>query len=314
MSRLLVSLFGLMLSVFSFAEMAEEKIALRDVAVSDNAAHEPAGYWVIGDYPERKQAITEGERLSGVTGVEVLLRPVEVDGKTRFRLLVRLFTDEYDQARLRDQLSYAGVTDIRDTNIADNEPGLQSLFAVLDYSGEVLGSTSDMGFTTVDDTPLAVPIGASDDAIDKNPYSDSVTAPSNFPFKTETKVTEKENYLVMGSFHESSHAELMRSKLTESFGKVLVMVGKVNGLDVHRVLVGPVDESAEQDFKSRARIEGIESAWIMPGVVVDSLSVTEPIEVEHSATPKDDPNNDSDSFNLAKMRKKPGSVLSSPDK
>jgi hypothetical protein len=314
MSRLLVPLFGLMLSVFSFAETAEERIALQDVAASENAAQDPAGYWLVGDYPERKQAITEGERLSGVTGVEVLLQPVEVDGKTRFRLLVRLFTDEYDQARLRDQLSYAGVTDIRDTNITDNEPGLQSLFAVLDYSGEVLGSTSDMEFATVDDTPLEKPIGLSANAIDKNSDPDAVSAPANVPFKTGTTVTEKQNFLVMGSFHESSHAELMRSKLTESFGKVLVMVGKVNGSDVHRVLVGPVDESAEEDFKARARIEGIESAWIMPGVVVGSLSATEPVEVERSIERKDDPNNDSDPFNLAKMRKKPGSTLLSPDK
>jgi hypothetical protein len=302
---LLMSLFRILV-ICSFAcpvVFAEEKIALPDVAAPENAAQDPAGYWVVGDYLERKQAIAEGERLSGVTGVEVLLQPIEVDGETRFRLLVRLFTDEYDQARLRDQLSYAGVTDIRDTNITDNEPGLQSLFAVLDYSGEVLGSTSDMEFATVDDTPLEMPIGISADAINKNPDPDA-----------ETKMAEKKNFLVMGSFHDSSHAELMRSKLTQSFGKVLVMVGNVNGSNVHRVLVGPVDESAEEDFKARARIEGIESAWIMPGVVVGSLSVTEPVEVERSNAPKDDPDDDDDPFNLAKMREKPGSVFFSPDK
>jgi hypothetical protein len=242
--------------------------------------------------------------------------PIEVGGKTNFQLLVRLFTDEYDQTRLKDQLGYAGVTDIRDTSIAGNEPGLQSLFAVLDYSGEVLGSTAEIKFTAADDTPVKLPIGPSADALDKNPDPDAVNASFNSSFNTEATVTGKQNFLVVGSFHESSHAELMRQRLTESFDQVLVMVGRVNGTDVHRVLVGPVDESAEEEFKARARTRGVENAWMMPGVVVDSLSTADPIQIERSDLTKsaDDEDADSDPFNLAKMRKEPGSLFFSPDK
>jgi hypothetical protein len=85
---------------------------------------------------------------------------------------------------------------------------------------------------------------------------------------------------------------------------------------VHRVLVGPVDESAEEEFKARARTSGVENAWIMPGVVVDSLSITDPVQIERSDLTKsaDDADADSDPFNLAKMRKEPGSLFFSPDK
>ena len=325
--------------------MAEEEISSQDVSAVENAAQAQPRYWVVGDYPEKRQAITEGERLSGVTGVEVLMLPIEVGGKTNFQLLVRLFTDEYDQARLKDQLGYAGVTDIRDTSIAGNEPGLTSLFAVLDYSGEVLGSTAELDFTTAGDPPVKLPTGTSADAIDKNPDPDAVTAFLNSEANTEAnskaKATWKQNFLVVGSFHESSHAELLRLKLAESFAQVLVMVGRVNGADVHRVLVGPVDASAEEEFRARASIKGIENTWIMPGVVVDSLSIAVPAQTERSdftksagepdgsssrprdkatgeakMTParKDDPDADSDAFNLAKMRKKAGSLFFSPDK
>ena len=299
--------------------MAEEAIRAEDVSATENVAQAQARYWVVGNYPDKRQAITEGERLSGVTGVEVLMLPIEVGGKTNFQLLVRLFTDEYDQARLKDQLGYAGVSDIRDTSIAGNEPGLQSLFAVIDYSGEVLGSSAEIEFSTAEDIPANLPIGPSADAVDKNPDPDSVTAPVNAPFNTQVAVTGKQNFLVVGSFHESSHAESMRRGMTESFDQVLVMVGRVNGTDVHRVLVGPVDESAEEEFKTRARNKGIENAWIMPGVVVDSRSIAERAEkaageAKITTAPKDDPDADSDSFNLAKMRKEPGSLFFSPDK
>jgi hypothetical protein len=111
----------------------------------------------------------------------------------------------------------------------------------------------------------------------------------------------------------------MQRRLAESFDQVLVMVGRVNGTDVHRVLVGPVDESAEEEFKARARTAGVENAWIMPGVVVDSLSRAERDEktageARITPAPKDDPDADSDAFNLAKMRKKPGTLFFSPDK
>lgn len=289
-----LTFFFHILVICSFAcplVMAEEETRAEDVSATENVARVQARYWVVGNYPDKRQAITEGERLSGVTGVEVLMLPIEAGGKTNFQLLVRLFTDEYDQARLKDQLRYAGVTDIRDTSIAGNEPGLQSLFAVIDYSGEVLGSTAEIEFT----------------------------AAVNAPFNSEATVTGKQNFLVVGSFHESSHAELLRRGLTESFDQVLVMVGRVNGTDVHRVLVGPVDESAEEEFKARARTAGIESAWIMPGVVVDSRSIAERAEnaageAKITTAPKDDPDADADPFNLAKMRKEPGSIFFSPDK
>lgn len=318
-----LTFFSLILVTCSFAcpvVVAEEEISAQHVSAPENAAQAQDTYWVVGNYPEKRQAITEGERLSGATGVEVLMLPIEVGGKTNFQLLVRLFTDEYDQARLKDQLGYAGVTDIRDTSIVGNEPGLQSLFAVLGYSGEVLGSSAEINFTAADDTPVALPIGPSADAIDTNPDSDSVTAPVDAPFnvsiKTEATVTGKQNFLVMGSFHESSHAELLRRGLMESFDQVLVKVGRVNGTDVHRVLVGPVDESSEKEFKARAGIKGIENAWIMTGVVVDSLPIADPVQGNLSDFTKsvDDPDADSDPFNLARMRKESGSVFFSPEK
>lgn len=260
------------------------------------ADQERVTHWLVGSYPEKDQAIRVGERLSGATGVELLMLPVEVDGKPIYQLFVHLFTDEYDQARLKSQLGYAGVTDIRESNITGSEPGLQSLFAVLDYSGDVLGSTSTLEYTLA-----AIP--------------DAVTAD-----------VVKQNFMVMGSFRDGEHARLLQHRLSEAFNRVTVKVASVNGVAYHRVLVGPVNESTEEEYRARASAAGTANAWILRGVTVEMTALTEPTPNENpdfresvdesitsiarssdqavdKATEKLDSNSDADAFNLARLKK-----------
>ena len=118
-------------------------------------AHGAGDYWVVGDSPDKAAAIKEGERLSSATGVEVLLQPIDGNPGISYRLLVRLFTDEYDQVRLKSQLRFAGVTDVSRIEFLGSESELQSLFAVIDYSGEVVGSSSGPSSGT---SPLPIQI------------------------------------------------------------------------------------------------------------------------------------------------------------
>ncbi len=298
-----------------------------DEIVRDNILQEQVTYWVVGSFPERDQAITEGERISGAVGIEVLMLPVAVDGQSNFRLLVRVFTDVYDQARLKIQLGYAGVTDIRDTSITENEPGLLSLFAVLDFDGEVLGSTADFddSITGVAQSRQPDPpdTGISEDPV---PLNDSVSVlPAN----------AAQHYLVAGSFREGRYARLLQARLEESFNNVLVKVTNINGVDYHRVLVGPVSEVSENEYRARARDAGIFNAWMLRGAaaqmaaikeqvpneipvlpesdVPDSRSIQDTIKKIH--TPADPPRQDAlDVYNLARLRKTPGSFFLSPEK
>ena len=195
-------------------------------------AEEAGGYLVIGSYEKEQQAIAEGERFSRAVGVEILLLPVEVSGRSYYRLLVHLFTDEYDQIRLKNQLRYAGVGDMWPINITGKEPGLRSMFTVIDY----------------DDV---VPI-----------------SPQVF---TEPVSVVKKNFLVTGSFRDMAKAQSLQQKLSGSFEQVLVKTARVNGVDFHRVLVGPVEVSAEEETMIRTREAGVPNAWLLRDVPIEML-------------------------------------------
>ncbi|MFP6807927.1 MAG: hypothetical protein VB957_12235 [Pseudomonadales bacterium] len=200
-------------------------------------------YWVVGSFENKTEAINEGERLSGVTGVEVMMLPLIVDNNQIYRLLIRLFPDSYDQERLMTQLRYASVDGVWKISLTGGEPGLRSLFAVIDYNGEVLGSTGDNSLSRLDKMP------------------DPVFAESMM-FDTG----ETENYLVAGSFRDARFAASFRSTLSEVFDSTTIRDSELDGLSYYRVLVGPVDEDSEAEIIRQAYSAGIENPWILRDV------------------------------------------------
>ena len=262
------------------------------LSFSAECAEEPGDYLVIGNYEKERPAIAEGERLSRAAGVEILLLPVDVDGQPDYQLLVRLFTDEYDQARLESQLRYAGAGDMWRTSITGREPGLRSIFAVIDY-----------------DNVATVP-----------------TSPDSF---TEPASVVKKNFYVAGSFRDAGQAQTLLQRLASSFEHVLVKTANVNGAEYHRVLVGPVEESAEEEYKIRTREAGVPDAWLLrdvPVEVADSqvMASVEPNIPDNEIPPRETaraPTTDRtrktgstqaqpegpaiEFYNAAKMRKKP---------
>ncbi len=256
------------------------------VTVSSESAEEPGNYLVVGSYEGEQRATEAGEHLSGEAGVEVLLLPVDVSGQIYYRLLVRLFTDEYDQARLKSQLRYAGVGDMWNISITGSEPGLRSVFAVVDYND-----------VDVEGIPV---------------LSEAFFQPTRLV---------KKNFIVAGSFRDAAQAGEMYLKLSPDYEQVLVKLANVKGVDYHRVLVGPVDESSEEAFKAGTLERGIVNAWILRNVSVEEeespLTTDDLLEEPVKATPpltkttspvvnRPHPEDKAtDSYNAAKLRKEP---------
>ncbi len=232
-------------------------------------AEEGGNYWVVGSYQNQAEAIEQGERLSGVTGVEVLMLPMSLEGQTIYRLLVRLFTDQYDQQRLKAQLKYSGVTDVWATEIRGDEPGLRSLFAVVDYGGEVRGSTSSKDLDSLEDYQIQ---DFADERVEQQPVSIVAT-------EAEGLTAEQDNFIVLGSYRELDSALNQQVELSGQLGEVYVKKALVNGVSYHRVLAGPVSAAAEAGLIRQASELGIPNAWVWRGVRVEGAMLGEPDEV-----------------------------------
>lgn len=225
-----------------------------------------ATHWVVASYLQRSLAITEGERISAETGVEVLMLPVEVDGDANYQLLVRIVADAYDQARLRSQLKSSGVTQFHDSSISGNEPEIVSLFAVLDDSGGVMGATQNFAVSD-DPLPADPPSENVDIDLDLDLKSDSLSAGS------ADRVARR--YLVVGSYRNGRHAQTLMTRLYESFDNVFTIVADVSGVDHYRVLIGPVAKFDEVELQTRISVEGIDSAWYILGTNLEQNQLSE---------------------------------------
>lgn len=236
-----------------------------------------ATHWVVASYLQRSLAITEGERISAETGVEVLMLPVEVDGDANYQLLVRIVADAYDQARLRSQLKSSGVTQFHDSSISGNEPEIVSLFAVLDDSGGVMGATQNFA---VSDDPLPADPPSENVDTDLDLLSDSVSAGA------ADRVARR--YLVVGSYRNGRHAQNLMTRLHESFDHVFAIVADVRGVDHYRVLIGPVAKFDEAELQTRISIEGIDSAWYIPGTNLEQNQLSESALIETLPSPSEE--------------------------
>lgn len=117
----------------------------------------------------------------------------------------------------------------------------------------------------------------------------------------------QKDFLVVGSFRDAGQAQTLLQELADFFEQVLVKTANVNGADYHRVLVGPVDESSEEEYKIRAWGIGVLDAWILRDVQVEleDSPVARSGKTGRIQTLLKEPAPDTGSYNAAKLRKKP---------
>ena len=299
-------------------------LLLHCVCIAVLGSGDAGNYWLVGGSSNRATAIAEGERLSSATGVEVLLQSVDKNGSTSYRLLVRFFTDEYDQLRLKSQLRFAGVAEVIPTKFTGSESELQSLFAVLDYGGEVLGSSEPS------------PMAATENTFPGEPAPQSISVPEPIRLPGPVLIPGSASgaaYLVVGSFRRSEQAEKYRESLESSFSGVFIKLSSEHSF--YRVVVGPVAASEEEVYKREATAEGIEGAWMLRGgdtldavetVSSDSIAGVSPSpepSPETVLSPKVKPDSsretgpaspepEDDSYNLAELKAASGGFFLNP--
>ncbi len=187
-------------------------------------------HWVIGSFASRALAVTEGTRISGDTGAEVLLAVATVKGKTFYRLVVEPFQDEYDQDRLRDQLRYAGIADIWKTVLpASTTQALQ--LSTFDTLSRITETPSQSG----------------QDFIVLGSYLSSRDA-NRYLKKIETPLAETLH--LAGGLHEAA---------------LSISETQVNGQTYYRLLFGPVSLPDQQEGLMAARDAGVGKPWVLRG-------------------------------------------------
>jgi len=206
--------------------------------------------WLLGSFQNKSKAVSEGERISAATGVEVLLQTIEKDSDEVYRLLVQPFSDVQDQLRLRKQLEYAGVKDIQKTDLPIDTPDIESLFAVMDF----------------DDIDLY-----GDMELEEGDPGTNLSA----------------DFLVAGSFSDENLAMALAVRLAQSFDEVLVREKMVSEKKFSRVLFGPVEGNVEA-LTAKAVGLGIRQPWLLKGVTyqveVPESQATSPMLVDEPAT------------------------------
>ena len=103
MSRVLPAAIAVLLHLISVGSYGEISIEASGV--------EPELYWVVGSFENRQAALTQSDKLSRETGMEVLVAPATVAERTVHRLLISAIEDVEGRHRQRRQLNHIGIDD-----------------------------------------------------------------------------------------------------------------------------------------------------------------------------------------------------------
>jgi len=96
-----------------------------DVLAGDNGQM----MWVLGSFREQPRAENQAQVLSQLTGQEVLIQTLLVNGSIRHRLLIQPEPDENDQTNLELLLQSGDFNDYWRTWIQGDEIGVQSIIS-----------------------------------------------------------------------------------------------------------------------------------------------------------------------------------------
>ncbi len=228
-------------------------------------------FWVLGSFSDESQAVAEGKRISGESGVEVLMYEVISDSSVSYRLLTSIFDEESDDASLRYQLEQSGVVDPWTIRFDDDRPYMQSIFADIEGLDDYLGEYDD----DFSDYDLGGDFG--DD------LGDLDSGISGYGSGVSTTITG--SYVVVGSFSDALKAQILAEQFdTTAIGvsEAIVVPTDVNGRDFHRVALGPVASAEESNVMSLFAGMGYPDSWVMRGV--ESVAALVPAPDRSAAT------------------------------
>lgn len=213
-------------------------LALLVFAVAVTAANR--GYWEVGRFTDEQRAVRQAERISGAAGIEVWLMPAGEGDARAYRLLVRSFSDEVDQARLKTQLRSVGVENPRTFEFDGDTSDLRSVFSVV--GGAAGGATGQP----------AAQRGA------------RMSTPTTLPADTVGLSDNVSGYLVVaGSFRDYAMADAYRQDLSPDFADVGVVSSDVDGRRLHRVVIGPVHGGVLDETKASLAERGVKAPWVL---------------------------------------------------
>lgn len=260
-------------------------LALLVVAMAVIAAGR--GWWEVGRFNDEQQAVRQAERISGAAGIEVWLMPVGEGSARAYRLLVRSFPDEVDQARLKTQLRSVGVDNPRTFEFDGDTSDLRSVFSVVGAGiDQAAGRTA--------------------------PETDSrISTPSTQPADMIGLSDNVSGYLVVaGSFREYEMADAYRQELSSGFADVGVVSSDVDGRRLHRVVVGPVRGGVVDEIKQTLTERGVKAPWVLryTGNSVQASVApsrkTQPVEASpRRSVPRDQQAPPKNGYNPAKLRR-----------
>ena len=250
--------------------------------LSATTAHADQSYLVLGSFSSRETASNEGERISGVAGVEVMMYEVTLAGAVQYRLLTELLSDNTDQDELRYQLDRAGVKDPWTLRLSGDLPFMETLFAD-NLDGD--NAVSDFADMSIDD-------GYSFSGSDEYSDAELMALDSSLEqYDSQYDQLDDElsldvdlvnlagNFVVAGSFQSREKAESFSSGLDAGEFEVIVQSAVINETSYQRVLIGPVLESKEQTLIAELVVQGITGAWVLRNT---GVAVVAPVPVQKS--------------------------------
>ncbi len=235
-------------------------------------------YLVLGSFTQAAVAEIEGKRLAGVSGAEVLLYPVTIDGTTFYRLLTSSYGVDIDDLTI-SRLESAGIENIWHLTLVEMPRGMRAVFADLHFDDQFLSqferqSTSEPGrdahidtrFDAETDKQFNSPPSLTTYGVQQSMGADE----DDYAMPGTPQLIEDANFVVAGSFREQKKAADFAAGLRElSPGQaVSVAPALVKGETFYRILLGPVTQSEEVQIlaqlgEPRFHAAGVTSPWML---------------------------------------------------
>lgn len=202
--------------------------------------------WIVGSYQDRQAAISEGERLSIASGVEVLLKTQEESIQPRYQLLLRPLEDENDKLRLAQQLRQLGVARLTPVEISMEADNIDSILTAMSLLNDVEAELDR-----------------------QNAGLNQATG----------------SFLVAASYRRLADATRYQATLQDNFESVIVKAALVNGTQYHRVMIGPLEEPVS-DIEAKANALGLAGLWRLDNVTFDMPTTGMEADAESSVEPQ----------------------------
>ena len=227
-------------------------------------------FQVLGSYAQEDAARQEGQRISHEAGIEVLLQSTQVDGASRYRLLTAPGADAAASTWLSSRLEQAGVTatwalhldgDIpyMETIFPDPAPGELGLVEIDALSGNF---DADIGSVAAFESEFESEFESAFESEFESEFESAFESESE---PGRMAVERESDYLVVGSFRDSSNAAALAQRIDTQADLVRVELAEISGTFRYRVLVGPITPGEVATRMQALAAIGINDAWVLRG-------------------------------------------------